>query len=167
MEVKFLPSWSKLENKLRSSSSLLGDLLAGSQEAHHYVGLYIKPLPPHLCFMNVVVVAVLFCRSCPTLLTASSTSAPCPWAFQAIILGLGCYFLAIFPNQGSNPSPCVDRQILTTEPPGCPGLMNSRSQFKGLQIVSASRNVYQFINFGHMSVWKFSIILSACQLDHT
>ena len=97
------------------------------------------------------------CRSCPTLLTPWTVAlqAPCPWAFPGNNTGLGCHFLlqGIFPNQGSNPSPVLTGRFFTTEPPGKPCLMNSKSQFEvGFADSQCSRNVYQFINFGHMSV---------------
>ena len=65
-------------------------------------------------------------------------------------------------------SPALTGRFFTTEPPGKPCLMNSKSQFEvGFADSQCLRNVYQFINFGHFVRLAISIILSARQLDHT
>ena len=65
-------------------------------------------------------------------------------------------------------SPALTGGFFTTEPPGKPWLMNSKSQFEGgFADSQCSRNVCQFINFGHFVSLAISIFLSARQLDHT
>ena len=58
----------------------------------------------------------LLTKSCPTLFRAMDCSPPgsSVWDFAGKSTGVGCHFLlhGIFPTQGSNPVPCIGRQIL-------------------------------------------------------